>query len=65
MSKVCGAYGLCHYSPEQNSGGCPCAELCPGYCEPCRVTTSNKTEQVSTHIQNMMVNTTWTEEGET
>ena len=44
MSKICGAANGCRFSPEQDSGGCPCADLCPGYCEPCKVTTSNKTE---------------------
>lgn len=32
MSKICGAASYCPYKPEQTTGGCPCAELCPGYC---------------------------------
>ncbi len=34
MSKICGAARGCPFSPEQTTGGCACAELCPGYTEP-------------------------------
>ena len=44
MSRICGNAGGCPYAPEQDSGGCPCADLCPGFCKPCKVTYSNKTE---------------------
>ena len=34
MSKVCGSWRGCPFSPEQTTGGCACAELCPGYTDP-------------------------------
>lgn len=33
MSKVCGKSKYCMFAPEQNTGGCPCAETCPYYCK--------------------------------
>ena len=33
MSKMCGAANACPFSQQQTTGGCPCAELCPGFCE--------------------------------
>ena len=50
MSRICGGAQGCPFAPEQDSGGCPCADLCPGYCEPCRVTTSNRSEPEYLHI---------------
>ena len=38
MSKICGAASGCPFAPEQTTGGCPCAELCPGYYEDVRLT---------------------------
>lgn len=43
MSKICGNASGCPFKPEQNTGGCPCAELCPGYCEDTRLTYSTST----------------------
>lgn len=34
MSKICGAASGCPFAPEQTTGGCACAELCPGYTAP-------------------------------
>lgn len=43
MSKVCGSAPICHFAPEQTTAGCPCAELCPGYCIPTHTITTTKT----------------------
>lgn len=50
MSKVCGSAKDCPFAPEQTTGGCPCADLCPGYCEPYTTYQSNRTE-IITHGQ--------------
>ena len=44
MSKVCGRYSGCPFAPDQTTGGCPCAELCPGFCKDSRVIASTSTE---------------------
>lgn len=44
MSKICGHASGCPYAPEQTTAGCPCAELCPGYCENTRLTYSTSTK---------------------
>ena len=43
MSKVCGAASICPFGQQQTTSGCPCAELCPGYCEKIETTTSTST----------------------
>lgn len=44
MSKICAMANACPYAPEQTTGGCPCAELCPGYCEGVGLTYSITTQ---------------------
>lgn len=34
MAKVCTAGNTCPYSQQQTTGGCPAAEVCPGYTAP-------------------------------
>lgn len=43
MSKVCGSANCCPYAPEQTTSGCPCADLCPGYCKDAYTFTSTAT----------------------
>lgn len=43
MSKICAAGSNCPYSVDQGTGGCPCAELCPGFCEDKRFECSTST----------------------
>lgn len=46
MSKICGNASGCPFKPEQITGGCPCAELCPGYCEPATTNFSTTTTRI-------------------
>lgn len=49
MAKICGAASNCPFSQQQTTVGCPCAELCPGYCEDITTyTTTSTTEEKST-----------------
>lgn len=38
MSKICAAGNNCPYSKQQTTGGCECADLCPGFVEDIRWT---------------------------
>ena len=43
MSLVCRASQTCPFAPEQTTGGCPCAELCPGFTDSTGFTADYKT----------------------
>lgn len=44
MSKICVYSDSCRFAPDQTTtGGCPCAELCPGYCKDSRIEYSTHT----------------------
>ena len=45
MSKFCSKSNFCRFAPPQDAGGCPCAELCPGYCE-CNIVYTSTTTTV-------------------
>lgn len=46
MSKICAVASTCPCAPAQTTEGCPCAELCPGYCEGVGPTYSTTTQLV-------------------
>lgn len=48
MSKVCAASQTCPFAPEQTTGGCPCAELCPGFKENTDIWYSSNTTEDAT-----------------
>lgn len=43
MSKICAAASNCPFSQQQTTAGCPCAELCPGFCEETETYSSTST----------------------
>ena len=46
MSKICAAANSCPFSQQQTTAGCPCAELCPGFCESTETISSTSAVQI-------------------